>query len=680
MPTSSAEPARLLDYPNSLVPPDEELASLAIELDGAMDAFVSGGGAFVPGTSDADWPGTFVRGLHDESVHLGGYVRQVGQAFVDAGADPDGDGLYAADDSVLAPRIGEPTIAETRAEADGQAAARNLRDALTAAGFDPDHFDPAQLTLFDQNNPNYRPIFDALAGVAGQMWNEDYAAGFYGTLGAEGTHVVLGLIDTYAARGQDDGWLVPDTDWQGNVGERLLEPFVYGWANATNNPDLVDERAAMLATEDSVDQRHLALLMSGNPSDYDAHWLAAGAERLLVTGKDLNRSQYPMSPAYSDDEYPGFWHTDWLYGDPGVGMPEVAAMRALDGNTAAAWEYVTGGDANIDALVHPPGLRFPHDAMNHDAYVSLFNELDEHSSGAIQDAFLRAQYETVPDPNDPTRQIPLVDPSRDAAAYNDFMEVMGKGDTSDLMKRSAASTLLPHLDDIASAANRQAETPAIETDVLFERKDVMGFFKEIGYDDQAAGIAGHEIGLWSGAETTQLFADHPHPTPGQLNDTYDPIAQVVGAAYAGFNETEAAAAAANSHFAYGISHGASIIADLAPGAVALLSANPVTAVGTLAIGAGVDIVQQAALFGIEDIRTADTSLPFGGEDLQRQVVTSLREQAIHQLQATGAIPQGTPPGQYSGALADYFGGADPYDELNQSSFVNAFNYGANDPW
>jgi hypothetical protein len=680
MPTSSAEPARLLDYPSSLVQPDAELTSLATELDGAMDAFVSGGGAFVPGTFDADWPGTFVRGLRDESLHLGGYVRQVGQAFVDAGVDADGDGLYAADDLALVPRIGEPTIAEARAEADGQAAARHLRDALIAAGLDPDHFDPAQLTLFEPRNPHYRPIFDALVGVAGQMWSEDYAAGFYGTLGAEGTHLVLGLIDTYAARGQDRGWLVPDTSWQGNVGDRLLEPFVTGWARATNSPELVDERAAMLATEDSVDQRHLALLMSGNPLDYDPKWLAAGAERILVTGEDLNRSQYPTAPALADDEYPGFWHTGWLYDDPGLGMPEVVALRALDGNTAAAWEYVTGGDANVDALVHPPGLRLPNDTLNHDEYVSLFYEIDEHSSGVIQDAFLRAQYETIPDPNDPARRIPLVDPSRDAAAYNDFMEVMAEGHTSDLMRRAAASTLLPHLEDIATAANRQAETPGIETDVLFERKDVVGFFKEIGYDEEAAGIAGHELGLWSGAETTQLFADHPHPTPGELNDTYDPIAQVIGAAYAGFNETEAAAAAANSHFAYGISHGASVIADLTPGVVALLSANPVTAAGTLAIGVGVDVVQQAALFGIEDIRGADTNLPFGGEDLQRQVVTSLRAQAVHQLESTGATPPGTPPGQYSGALADYFGGADPYDELNQSSFVNAFNYGADDPW
>ena len=621
-----------------------------------------------------------MRGLRDESAHLAGWVHQVGQAFVDAGVDADGDGIYGADDHVLAPRIGEPTIAEARAEADGQAAARNLRDALIAAGLDPDHFDPAQLTFFEPGDPQYRPVFDALAGVADRMWNEDFAAGFYGTLGPEGTHLVLGVIDTYAARGQSGGWLTPDTSWQGNVGERLLEPFVTGWSRATNSPDLIDERAAMLATEDPVDQRHLALLMSGNPSDYDSKWLADGAERILVTGKDLNRSQYPISPPLAEDEYPGFWHTGWLYDDPALGVPQVVAMRALDGNTAAAWEFVTGGDANVDALVHPPGLPLPNDTLNHDEYVSLFNEMDAHSSGAIQDAFLRAQYETVPDPNDPSRQIPLVDPSRDAAAYNDFMEAMAKGDTSDPMRRAAASTLLPHLEDIAAAANRQAETPAIETDVLFERKDVVGFFQEIGYDEEAAGIAGHELGVWSAGRTSELFHDNPHPSPTELQNTYDPISQVIGAAYQGFNETEAAAAAANSHMAYGISHGAALVGDLTFGVVELALGGAIPAGGTIVIGTAIDVVNQVALFGIEDIRTQDVGLPFDGNDLQREIVTSLRAQAIHQLEADGNLPPGTPPGEYSGALAGYFGGSDPYDELNQSSFVNAHNYSADDPW
>jgi hypothetical protein len=98
------------------------------------------------------------------------------------------------------------------------------------------------------------------------------------------------------------------------------------------------------------------------------------------------------------------------------------------------------------------------------------------------------------------------------------------------------------------------------------------------------------------------------------------------------------------------------------------------------VGAGVDLVNQLGLFGIEDIRTADTSLPFDGDDLQRTTVTGLREQAVRQLEAGGHIPPGTAPGDYSAVLADYFGGTDPYDELSQSSFVNAFNYSADDAW
>jgi hypothetical protein len=677
--TSSAEPARLQRYPDDLSAPDSKLSTLAGDLNTAMDDFMTGAGEFLPAGFDSDWAGSFVQGLHDESVHLGQWVKSVGDGFVAVGTDTDGDGILDVEDRALAPLVGEPTRAEAQEEADGRAAAARVRAALAAAGYDPDHFDPASIRLLASNDPQFRALYGELVGVGDRMWNEDFSAGFYDSLGVEGTHVLLGVVDLYAARRVSHG-IFDDVDWIGDPRTELLGPFVEGWARATDSPDLSDDRAALLATEDPVDQRHLSLLMTGNPRDYDPTWLADAAERILVTGADLNRAQYPASYPGGPDEYPGFNHGGWLYGDPGIGVPQVVAMRALDGNTATAWTYASRGQANIDALVHPEGLNVPQYPEIYEEVEALRAEVDSRSAGAIQNAFLRAQYETVPDPNDPTKRIPLVDPAKDAAAYDDFMESIAAGDTSDLMKRAAASTLLPHLDTIAAAANEQAERPGPDANALFQRQDVVGFFKEIGYDEEAAGIAGHEIGLWAGAETSQLFADHPHPTPGQLQGTYDPIAQVVGAAYNGFNDTEAAAAVANSHLAYGISHGVSAIADLTPGVVALLSANPVTAAGTLVIGVGVDIVGQAALFGIEDIRGADTSLPFGGEDLQRQVVTDLRAQAVHQLEAQGAIPPGTQPGEYSGVLADYFGGTDPYDDLNESSFVNAFNYSTGDPW
>ena len=682
MTTSSAEPARLLAYPGHLTAADEELATLATEVDGACDSFVSGAGSYLPGDFDPDWAGNWIRGVRDESVHLAGWVSSVGSGFQTAGTDPDGDGVFSAEDQALAPLVGEPTIAEAQKEAEGRAAAEQVRRSLIAAGLDPDHVDVRALWNLSQQNPQYRPLYDQLVAVGANMWNEDYAAGFYDRLGPEGTHVLLGVVDTYAARYEGRGLIDGDMAWSAHIQEQLLMPLVGGFARATRSADLIDDRAAVVDTQDEIQQRHLALLMSGEPHDYDPAFLADGAERILVTGKDLNRAQYPADhPGGLDlDDDPGFANSEWLYDDPGLGIPQVVALRALDGSTEAAWSFVTRGQEHVDALVHPPGLPIPMTTRIYDEYQALYDEMDAHAAGAIEEAFLHAQYETVPDPADPTRRIPLVTGGQSVSAYDDLMESVAQGDVSDTVKRSAARTLLPHLNDIGDAANTQAATPGIETDVPFERADVVGFFKELGYDEEAAAIVGNQIGMWSGAETHQLFADDPHPTPGRIEGAYDPVAHVIGAAYQGFNETEAAAAAANSQLAYGISHGTALVGDLAPPVIGLIAGGPLGLGAGVAVGAGVDLVNQLGLFGIEDIRTADTSLPFDGDDLQRTTITGLREQAVRQLEAGGHIPPGTAPGDYSAVLADYFGGADPYDELNQSSFVNAFNYSADDAW
>jgi hypothetical protein len=239
------------------------------------------------------------------------------------------------------------------------------------------------------------------------------------------------------------------------------------------------------------------------------------------------------------------------------------ALRALDGNVAAAYTYASRGRANIDALVHPEGLPVPMEPRIYDEVTALYTEVDRHAAGAIQNAFLKAQYETVPDPAHPGQTLPLIDPAKDTAAYNDFMTSVAKGDTSDLMKRAAASTLLPHLDEIAAAANEQAERPGDDPNGLFQRQNVVGSFKELGYDNEATAFAGESIGAWSATETKLLFAADPHPTPGQLQDTYDPIAQVVGAAYQGLDENEAAQKLAASHLSWGIAHGRYLVADLA---------------------------------------------------------------------------------------------------------------------
>lgn len=112
MTTSSGEPARLTGYPNNLIEPDDQLTSLAGELDVALQAFSAGAGAYLPAGFDPAAAGGLVRGLRDESQHLANWVAGVGYAFMEADADVDGDGIYLADDAFLAGRVGAASIAE----------------------------------------------------------------------------------------------------------------------------------------------------------------------------------------------------------------------------------------------------------------------------------------------------------------------------------------------------------------------------------------------------------------------------------------------------------------------------------------------------------------------------------------------------------------------------------------
>lgn len=112
MTTSSAEPDRLEAYPDALTPADEQLSTLAVDVDRAMSAFAAGAGAYLPATFDQAYPGSLVRGLHDESRYQAGWVADVGLAFREADGDADGDGIFRADDGFLALRVGAPTMAE----------------------------------------------------------------------------------------------------------------------------------------------------------------------------------------------------------------------------------------------------------------------------------------------------------------------------------------------------------------------------------------------------------------------------------------------------------------------------------------------------------------------------------------------------------------------------------------
>jgi hypothetical protein len=112
MTTSSAEPARLEAYPDVLAAADEQLTALARDLDRDLGAFAAGAGAYLPAGFDPASDGNFVRDLRDESRYLADWVARIGAGFRAADTDPDGDGIFSANDGFLDGLVGPATVAE----------------------------------------------------------------------------------------------------------------------------------------------------------------------------------------------------------------------------------------------------------------------------------------------------------------------------------------------------------------------------------------------------------------------------------------------------------------------------------------------------------------------------------------------------------------------------------------
>jgi hypothetical protein len=285
--TSSAEPDRLEAYPGQLASPDDELTTLAADVDEASAAFTAGAGPY-GGAFDAAWGGDLVRGLRDESEHLGGWVAGVGAAFREAstlGIPPE------ELDNFISKQVGEPTIWEAQQAAEGQAAAEALQTELIALGIDPSTFDPWQIAALDPYDPQFQRVYELMTDIGEQMSNEDFAVGFYDSMDAEGIQNMVGLIDNFAMQRATYG--DDDFAWMGSVQDQVLAPFVGGWALASGSVDLTEERRQLVAAEDAAEQQALVRLMSGPAGRYDPEWLADAAEQVLVTGADLNGSVHP---------------------------------------------------------------------------------------------------------------------------------------------------------------------------------------------------------------------------------------------------------------------------------------------------------------------------------------------------------------------------------------------------
>ena len=113
--TSSAEPDRLAAYETAVAPVDEALALSTLRFATAIGAFFAGAGSFAPPGSAEEWAAPLLS-VRAESSYLASWVTAVGEAFRQAGADPDGDGIYGdVPDDALAPMVGRPVLSEQRA-------------------------------------------------------------------------------------------------------------------------------------------------------------------------------------------------------------------------------------------------------------------------------------------------------------------------------------------------------------------------------------------------------------------------------------------------------------------------------------------------------------------------------------------------------------------------------------
>ncbi|HEX6422337.1 MAG TPA: hypothetical protein VFZ79_02600 [Acidimicrobiales bacterium] len=102
--SASAQPERLGAYGTTAAGVDEALARDLGRLEPDVAAFLAGAGDLAA-TAAGDWTTPLVD-LRADVAHLGGWVADVGAAFLAAGADGDVGGVYRASEGALAPLVG----------------------------------------------------------------------------------------------------------------------------------------------------------------------------------------------------------------------------------------------------------------------------------------------------------------------------------------------------------------------------------------------------------------------------------------------------------------------------------------------------------------------------------------------------------------------------------------------
>lgn len=690
MSTSSANPETLETFPGAVEPVADALRRTRRSGIDALDDFVAGAGE-VPVSIDSSHV-DYLDDLRREVDHLAGWVASVARGFRQVGSDVDGDGVFTAGDTPLSKLVGEPTRLEAEAAARGQDDARELMGALEEMGIDPRDFDPQDLAFLDPGTDEYRELFELIESHGDEMWSEDYAAAYFDVLGVEGVRATLGMIDRFAMTKDNTGLIGPDTDWMGDVADRLLIPFADGWARASGSVDLEEEREGLLQVDTWWEQRQLALLLAGDGRRYEPGWLADAADIILVTGEggnldmwDTGNPAYGYDPTTTEDWYPGMGMGQSVYDDPALGFNQLIALQALSDNVDASHEFALRGEDRLDVLVRPDEhVWLPPEMADGHGDDDLLPRLHDDAGEVITNAFLEAPYgvrdHTAPD----GVRVVVDDWDAHLDAYDTFLDLVGDGDVPDAIKRDAARTLLPHLPAMAETASHDYLTSEIE-DGRFSRPTLVDFFEELGYDEEAIGIAGEQLGAWGDATLLVVPADDLRGD--EVTDGLRGVTLITDAAVSGLTANEDARDDAARSFWGGMARGTSFVLGVGTAALPVIVGGPVGAPVSLALATGTGLVS----FGLGTAAAgAEGDAPeVDSDDLERLLTTHWRETMAEHHFAEGnlttvdgePLPDDASLSQKVNALTRLMsgeGGEDKFDEMRQT--VGGEDYDADDDW
>jgi hypothetical protein len=430
----------------------------------------------------------------------------------------------------------------------GAAAATATRDALTAAGLHPDHFDPADLQGMDPASDAYRVLIATLTRAGHVVTEPDIAGRYYHDLGAEGIRASLGALDEGFLHNAHGG---PSAVTSQRL-DTVLVGFVAAFAATTGRPETAEVRARLLDIDTGWQRHQLGLLLSGPPAAYDAGFVRDGAYAILVGGadlclpRDINLAGHPELVEHygADRMYPGLYEVVRRYGDDDLHNAEVVALRALRDNPQAALAFVHH-DGQVDqralgVLLHPGDDRDRVARLSNGYQWALAGDTQAgerfawmqrlgNRAGDYNRAVLTTLILDIP---------PGVPVERSTDIYAEVVRQIGQGDVPVEYRRMSAEALPRNLDAMIELIDLHKHN--MIPSGQFDRPDLVNYFAQIADDPRSSALVGSALAQHAIVATDGITERKGTSRRGPAADTFEGLADIMATVEDGFGEADKA--------------------------------------------------------------------------------------------------------------------------------------------